>query len=106
MRCRSVAVLLIRGSDLRLMRNQLTELGFDVPRRSYGFGDPEESAKKVPDAKLNSQTRGLSIPRSPVAFFLPGLTQSTMLTVAQQPKTLSTPHLHQGSESARSLNRR
>jgi hypothetical protein len=44
------------------MRNKLTELGFDVPRRSYGFGDPEESAKKVPDAKVNSQMRGLSIP--------------------------------------------
>ena len=102
MRFHSVTVCLTCGSDLRLMRNKLIELGFDVPRRSYGFGGSEDSAKKVPDAKVNSQTRGLSILRYPEASLL-GFTYGTELTATQHHADPSIPRLHQGSESVRSL---
>jgi hypothetical protein len=102
MRFHSVTVCLTCGSDLRLMRNKLIELGFYVPRRSYGFGGLEDSAKKVPDVKVNSQTRGLSIPRHPEASLL-GFTYGTELTAAQQHTDLSIPLLPQGSENARRL---
>jgi chromosome segregation ATPase len=59
----------ICDSDLRLMRSKLIKLGFDVPRRSYGFGDSEESDKKVQNARANSQARGLSNPRSHETIF-------------------------------------
>jgi hypothetical protein len=86
------------------MRNKLIELGFDVPRRSYGFGDPKENANKgVQDAKANGQTRGWSIPKCPEVF-IPGLMYGTELTANQQHADPSIPRLHQGSESVRSLN--
>jgi hypothetical protein len=65
---RSAAVYLTFGRDLRMMRKKLIELGYDVPTRSYGFGDPEDSAKKAQDANGNSQTQGSSIPICPDAF--------------------------------------
>jgi hypothetical protein len=65
---RSVAVYLTSGRDLRMMRKKLIELGYDVPTRSYGFGDSEDNPKKRQDDKGNSQTRGSSIPICPEAL--------------------------------------
>jgi hypothetical protein len=50
------------------MRKKLIELGYNVPTRSYGFGDSEDNAKKVQDDKGNSQTQGSSIPTGPEAI--------------------------------------
>lgn len=45
------------GSDLRRMRLQLLDLGFDVPTRSYGFGDANGSPAGEVGATKTSATR-------------------------------------------------
>lgn len=51
------------GSDLRQMRLQLLDLGFDVPTRSYGFGDANGSpAGEVSPTKPGSPRDTPGIP--------------------------------------------
>lgn len=51
--------------DMHKMRSKLTELGFDVPRRRYGFGDePQGRAEdntETLDHQNNSHARGTSV---------------------------------------------
>lgn len=76
------------------MRNQLIELGFDVPRRSYGFGDLQESSKDLQDAKVTNQTRGLCSHDSPRHHVLDFNKHSSELIAVQRPARPLVPHPH------------
>lgn len=57
--------------DMNMMRSKLTELGFDVPRRRYGFGDdPQGNAEDDIETQGhhdNGHARGMSISLAPRA---------------------------------------
>ena len=52
-------------SDMNIMKSSLTELGFDVPQRSYFFGDDsqgnDENETRTLDHHEHGNARGKSI---------------------------------------------
>ena len=55
---------LIVFRDMEIMKSKLTELGFNVPRRRYGFGDDSqdngENNAETPYHHDNGRPRGMS----------------------------------------------
>jgi hypothetical protein len=104
-----VAFALTAYSDLDQMRSKLNELGYNVPRKRYGFADEtqeeteENNATREPP--VNDKARGesavlvLSANTKRRRFYVTGLTH------IQQPTKSTDLHLHRGNGNGMSAKR-
>jgi len=95
-------------SDMNKMRSKLTELGYDVPKRRYGFGDElQDNAgddAEIPDRYENRNARGMSSPLALTASRFPLCLGGQELSNCQQSTRPMILHLRR--ESGRGINLR
>jgi hypothetical protein len=103
-----VTVALTTCSDIDQMRSKLNELGYDIPRKRYGFADDAQEEAEEADATREVAAEGHARGKSALASG-PGLNSRCLhaagLIYCQQSTRSADPRLHRGNENVISAKR-
>jgi hypothetical protein len=104
-----VAFALTAYSDLDQMRSKLIKLGYDVPRKRYGFADEgqeeTEESNATQEPPVNDKARGKSAVLALSANTKRRRLYATGLTHIQQSTKSTDLHLHRGNGNGISAKR-